>query len=45
MCVQILYVCVTFIRFLFTEVIVFLGVNHQLKEIHSTLKVDIYENN
>lgn len=35
------YVCVTFILFLFTGVIVFLGINHQLKEIHSTLKDDI----
>lgn len=37
-------VCVTFILFHFTGVIVSLGVNHQLKEIHSTLKDDIYEN-
>lgn len=36
--------CVTFILFHFNGVSVFLGVNHQLKEIHSTLKVDIYEN-
>lgn len=39
-----LCMCVTFSLFHFTGLIVFLGVNHQLKEIHSTLKVDIYEN-
>lgn len=36
--------CVTFILSYSTGAIVFLGVDHQLKEIHSTLKVDIYEN-
>lgn len=35
---------VTFILFYSTGVIVFLGVNHELKEIHPTLKVDIQKN-